>query len=325
MTDRIRWGIAAPGSIADQMATALHTLDDAEIVAVGSRSPDRAAEFAERHTIPRSYGRYEDLYADPDVDIVYVASPHSAHCDMTVAALEAGKHVVCEKAFAMNAGQARRMVETARRRERFLMEALWTWFLPPIIDVRRRVAAGEIGEIRVVQANFGVPVPGDVGRHREMAQGGGALLDMGIYPVMITRLMLGAPDTVRAVGRLGPTGVDANVGIVLGHPSGALGVLHTGLDALTPLTAEVIGTSGIISIDAPFWFATGFTVNRHNGHPEKVSMPHQGLAHEAVHAMERIRTGQLESDVLPLDTSVSVMETLDDIRAQIGLRYPEHD
>jgi predicted dehydrogenase len=325
MTDRLRWGIAAPGSIADQMATALSTLDDAEIVAVGSRSPERAAEFAERHAIPRSYGNYYDLYADPDVDIVYVASPHSAHRDMTVAALESGKHVLCEKAFAMNAAEARQMVETARRRKRFLMEALWTWFLPPIIDVRRRVAAGEIGEIRVVQANFGVPVLGEVGRHRELAQGGGALLDMGIYPVMFTRLMLGAPDAVRAIGRLGPTGVDANVGIVLGHPSGALGVLHTGLDALTPLTAEIIGTGGIISVDAPFWFATGFTVNRHNGRPEKVSMPHQGLAHEAAHAMDRIRAGHLESDILPLDTSVSVMETLDEVRAQIGLRYPAHD
>jgi predicted dehydrogenase len=141
---------------------------------------------------------------------------------------------------------------------------------------------------------------------------------------MITRLMLGAPDTVRAVGRLGPTGVDANVGIVLGHPSGALGVLHTGLDAFTSLTAEIIGTEGTISIDPPFWYADGFTVNRHDGRPEKVSMPHRGLAHEAAHAMERIRAGHLESDVLPLDTSISVMETLDEIRAQIGLRFP-HD
>ena len=325
MTDPLRWGIAATGSIADQMVTALQTIDDAEVVAVGSRSPERAGGFAARHAIPRAHGSHDDLCADPDVDIVYVASPHSAHCEMTVAALEAGKHVLCEKAFAMNARQAATMVGTARREQRFLMEALWTWFLPPIIEVHRRVTAGEIGEIRVVQADFGIPVLGEVGRHRELAQGGGALLDMGIYPIMITRRMLGAPDAVRAIGRLGPTGVDANVGIVLGHPSGALGVLHTGLDALTTLTAEIIGTEGTISLDPPFWYAIGFTVNRHDGRPEKVSMPHRGLAHEAVHVMERIRGGHLESDVLPLDTSVSVMETLDEIRAQIGLRYPEHD
>ena len=322
MPEPLRWGVAGPGSIAGTMATALGKLDDAEVVAVGSRSPERAAAFAERHGIRRAHGTYDDLFADPDFDIVYVATPHSAHCEMTTAALEAGKHVLCEKAFALNAAEARQMAATARRCGRFLMEGMWTWFLPPIIEMQRRIDAGEIGDVRVIQANFGFALPGETGRHRELALAGGALLDLGVYPLALTRLLLGPPDTIRAVGHLGPTDVDVNLGIVLGHPNGAVGVLHAGLDAYTSLTAEIDGTAGIITLAPPFWGTEELTVNRHDGKPETVAGRHDGLAHEAAHVMARIRAGHLESDVLPLDTTVSMMETLDEIRAQIGMRYP---
>ena len=312
MTDSLRWGIAGPGSIGASMAEALATLPDAEVVAVGSRSQERADAFADRHAVPHSLGSYEALFADDDVDIVYVASPHSEHHAMTLAALDAGRHVVCEKAFALDAAQAREMAAAAASNQRFLMEAMWTWFLPPIIEVRRRIEAGDIGELRAVQSSFGLSVPGETGRLRELALAGGALLDLGVYPVAFTRLLLGAPSEVRAVGQLGPTGVDVNVGAVLGHPDGAVSVFHTGLDALTPCTADLVGTEGIISIRAPFWATDAFVVAHHDGRErERVSMPHGGLAHEAAHAMERIRGGHLESDVIPLATTISIMETLD--------------
>ena len=320
VTDRpLRWGIAATGSIAGAMCEALRTLPDAEIAAVGSRSQETADAFAGRFGIPRAHGRYEHLWADPEVDIVYVASPHSLHHEMTVAALDAGKHV----AFAINAAQARGMVEAARRNDRVLMEAMWTWFIPAVVDIRRRVLDGELGELLVVAADFGIPVTDPNGRHRRLDLAGGAMLDIGIYPVTFARFLAGDPVEVKVSGRLGDTGVDATAAGVVTFSSGAFGVFHTTLDAMTGLGASVYGTLGRIDVDAPFWFPSGFTVRITGEEPARVELPHQGLAHEAAHAMQRIRDGHRESDVIPLDVTVSTMELLDDIRDQLGVVYPE--
>lgn len=318
----LRWGIAAPGGIAAQMATGLRGVEGAQLVAVGSRSLDRAAAFAERFDVPRVHGSYADLFADDEVDVVYVASPHSSHCELTVAALAAGRHVVCEKAFAVNAAEARRMVDAARASGRFLMEAMWTWFLPAIVEVQRRVAAGEIGRVRAITADFAIEVPGPTGRHHERELAGGALLDLGIYPVALARLLLGPPLDVAAVGALGTTGVDTNVGVAMTHADGAVAVFHTGLEARSSLGAEIVGTGGIIRLDPPFWATGAVTVDRHDGAPDRIELPHRGLAHEAAHATERIRAGHLESDVVPLATSVGMIETLDAIRRRLGVTYP---
>lgn len=319
----LRWGIAATGSIAASMCEALRTLPDAEIVAVGSRTQDGADSFAQRFGIDRAHGSYEALWADDDVDIVYIASPHSHHRDMTVAALDAGKHVLCEKAFAINAMQAREMVDAARRNDRFLMEAMWTWFIPAVVDIRRRVLDGEIGELKVIEANFGIPVTDPDGRHRRIDLAGGAMLDVGIYPVTFARFLAGDPVNAKVSGSLGATGVDATVGGVVTFANGALGVFHTSLDMMTSLGASVFGTLGRIDVEAPFWFPTSFTVRVTGQEPVHVEMAHDGLAHEAAHAMDRIRAGHCESDVIPLATTVSTMELLDDIRAQLGVIYPE--
>lgn len=318
----LRWGIAATGGIAGSMAEALATLPDAEIVAVGSRTQDAADAFAERFRIPRAHGSHAALCADPDVDIVYVASPHSHHQAMTIAALDAGKHVLCEKAFALDAAQAREMVDAARRNGRFLMEAMWTWFIPAVVDIRRRVLAGEIGDLQVVDANFGIIANDPNGRHRRPDLGGGAMLDVGIYPVTFARFLAGDPIGAKVSGMLGDTGVDTTVGGVVSFSGGALGVFHTSIDMLTNLRATVYGTRGRIDVDPPFWFPSGFTVRVNGEEPVRVDMAHHGLAHEAAHAMQRIRDGHLESDVIPLATTVSTMELLDDIRAQIGVVYP---
>jgi predicted dehydrogenase len=319
----LRWGIAATGKIAVSMCEALATLPDAPVAAVGSRSQASADAFATRFDIPHAHGSYEALFADPDVDVIYVASPHSHHHAMTIAALDAGKHVLCEKAFAINAAQAREMVAAAQRNDRFLMEAMWTWFIPAVVDIRRRVLDGEIGELKVVAADFGIPVDDPDGRHRRIDLAGGAMLDLGIYPVTFGRYLAGDPIEAKVSGTLGDTGIDATVGGVVTYASGALGVFHTSLDMATSLGAAVYGTRGRIDVDAPFWFPTSYTVRIADEEPRRVEMPHQGLAHEAAHAMARIRDDHRESDVIPLATTVSTMELLDDIRAQLGVVYPE--
>jgi predicted dehydrogenase len=319
----LRWGIAATGKIAASMCTALRTLPGAEVVAVGSRSQGAADAFAERFEIPRAHGSYEALWADDGVDVVYIASPHSHHHAMTIAALDAGRHVLCEKAFAVNAAQAREMVDAAARNDRFLMEAMWTWFIPAVVDIRQRVLDGEIGELKVVEANFAIPVTDPDGRHRRIDLAGGAMLDIGIYPISFARFLAGDPVEAKVSGTLGETGVDATVGGVVTYESGALGIFHTSLDMMGSLGASVFGTLGRIDVDAPFWFPTGFTVHLVGEEPVHVEMANQGLAHEAAHAMERIRGGHRESDVIPLATTVSTMELLDDIRGQLGVVYPE--
>jgi predicted dehydrogenase len=319
----LRWGIAATGGIAASMCEALATLPDARLTAVGSRSQESADVFATRFSIPHAHGSYQALFDDPDVDIVYVASPHSQHHDMTIAALEAGKHVLCEKAFALNAAQARDMVDAARRHDRFLMEAMWTWFIPAVVELRQRVLDGEIGELKVVEADFGIAVFDPDGRHRRIDLAGGAMLDVGIYPVTFARFLAGDPVEAKVLGTLGESGVDATVGGVVSYSSGALGVFHTSLDMLTSLGASVYGTLGRIDVDPPFWFPSGFTVRINGEQPVHVEFENHGLAHEAQHAMDRIRAGHRESDVITLATSVSTMELLDDIRAQLGVVYPQ--
>ncbi len=258
--------------------------------------------------------------------MVYIASPHTSHCEMTVAALRAGKHVLCEKPFAVNALEARTMVDTARGEGRFLMEAMWTWFIPAIVDIKRRIEAGEIGRLTVIESDFGITVLDEDGRHRRIDLAGGALLDLGIYPISLARFLTGepagAPTDVRALARLGPSGVDSTLGGVLRIGDDVISVFHTSLDATSTLRATIIGSEGRIDIDPPFWFSGGFTLHRDGQESEHVALPNEGLAHEAAHAMECVRRGELESVVIPLDVSIGTMEILDEIRRQVGVVYP---
>ncbi len=304
------------------MVEALGTVPDAEVVAVGSRDASTAGEFAQRHGIPRAHGSYEALYADGEVDIVYIASPHSAHRDMTIAALDAGRHVLCEKAFALNAAEAGEMIAAARRNRRFLMEAMWTWFIPAVVEVQRRVAAGDIGRVRLFDATFGIRKLEPDGRHRRADLAGGSLLDLGVYPLSWARFLLGDPQQVRALATITDEGVDGNLAGVVQFSSGALATFSSSLDVWTTLRAHVYGTEGRIDIDAPFHHPTVFTVRPNSGEPQRVEIPNRGLAHEAQHAMARLRAGELESDVIPLATTLSTMELMDEIRAQVGVVYP---
>ncbi len=319
----LRWGITSTGSIAGQMTRALRALPDADVVAVGSRSQESADRFASEFDIERAHRTHADLCADPNVDIIYVASPHSEHREMTIAALNAGKHVVCEKAFALNVGEAEEMIEAARRTGQFLMEAMWTWFIPAVVEIRRRVASGEIGDVVSVDADFCLHIPEPDGRHRRADLAGGALLDLGIYPLTFPCFVLDEyPSDVKAIGRLTDGGVDATVAGVAAFPSGAISTFQTSLDATSGMGARIVGTKGRIDVKPPFWFASKFTVHTMGADPERVEMPNEGLAHEAAHAMQRIRDGHPQSDVVTWEATIQTMRLLDEVRRQVGVIYP---
>ena len=324
MSDRIRWGIAGTGHIAERFVAGLRQLDDAEVVAVGSRSIERAGDFADRHGIPHRHGAAEDLAADPDVDIVYVASPHAGHEHDTLLQLEAGHPVLCEKPFALSRAQAERMVAAARERNLFLMEAMWTRFLPAYGALRDLLAAGTVGTPLVVEADFGFRRPLDPA-HRlfDRALGGGALLDLGIYALQLASLVLGPPERVAAQAHLGRTGVDEQVAAVLHHPGGGLAVVKAAIRVALSCTARISGSDGWVALPA-FMHAPDHLLIGGSGDIERIdaSWDGEGLRFQAVEAHRCLRAGLTESLVMPLDETLSLAGTLDAVRAQIGLTYP---
>ncbi|MFI0925522.1 Gfo/Idh/MocA family protein [Streptomyces sp. NPDC021012] len=326
MSDKVRWGILATGGIAQRFTTDLLTLDGAEVVAVASRTEASASAFADRFGIPRAYGEWAGLFADEDVDVVYVATPHHAHRAAAGLALEAGKAVLCEKALTLNAREAEELVALARDRGLFLMEAMWMYCHPLIRRIAELVRDGAIGEVRTVQADFGLQGPFDAGhRLRDPAVGGGALLDLGVYPVSFAHLLLGEPSSVHAHALLSPEGVDLNTGVLLGWDSGASALLSCSLDGDTPLTASVTGSLGRIDVPRGFFFPERFTLHRHGHEPEEYVSTDDPLSfrHEAAEVMRALRAGETESPLVPLDGSLAVMRTLDAVRDRVGVRYPQ--
>ncbi|MFF8376320.1 Gfo/Idh/MocA family protein [Streptomyces sp. NPDC015661] len=322
----VRWGILATGGIAERFTTDLSALDGAEVVAVASRTEASAKAFADRFGIPRAYGEWAGLFADESVDVVYVATPHHAHRAAAGLALEAGKAVLCEKALTLNAPEAEELALLSRDRGLFLMEAMWMYCNPLIRRLAELVRDGAIGEVRTVQADFGLAGPFDAGhRLRDPAVGGGALLDLGVYPVSFSHLLLGEPSAVHAHARISPEGVDLNTGMLLGWDSGASALLSCSLEADTPLTASVTGTEGRIDVPRGFFFPERFTLLRNGHEPEEfvsTDDPHS-FRHEAAEVMRCLRAGETESPLVPLDGSLAVMRTLDAVRDRIGVRYPQ--
>ncbi|TGB01530.1 Gfo/Idh/MocA family oxidoreductase [Streptomyces sp. MZ04] len=324
----MRWGILATGGIAASFTANLLDMPDAEVVAVASRTQTSAKAFAERFGIPRAYGEWGALAEDEDVDVVYVATPHSAHRAAAGLCLEAGRAVLCEKAFALNAREARELVTLARRRGLFLMEAMWMYCHPLVRRLKALVDDGAIGEVRTVQADFGLagPFP-PAHRLRDPAQGGGALLDLGVYPVSFAQLLLGEPSGVSARAALSDEGVDLQTGMLLSWESGAHAVLHCSINGGTPVTASVTGSRGRIDIPYGFFFPDRFVLHRDGRDPEEFTAapddgPRDSLRHEAAEVMHRLRAGDTESPLVPLDGTLAVMRTLDAVRERIGVRYP---
>ena len=322
----LRWGILATGGIAHAFARDLRTAG-LDLRAVGSRRLEGARAFAEEFDVARVHGSYEALAADDDIDIVYIATPHPMHAENALLLLEHGKHVLIEKPFTLNADQAIAVRDLARAKVLLAMEAMWTRYLPHMIRIREIIESGTLGEIRAVFADHTQRISDDPAhRLNALELGGGALLDLGIYPVSFAWDMLGAPTSITATARLGGTGADTEVATIFTHASGAVSTTLSSSRAAGPNTAHVVGTEGRIDIDRVWYTPTSFRVTAPDGTvlEEFVSdVEGRGMQFQALAAEEIIAGGATDSERLPIDETVAIMETLDAVRRQIGLRYPE--
>lgn len=326
MERKIRWGIIGTGNIARTFAESLMFVEDAELTAVGSRAVDTARQFAEAFKIGHWYASYEELVNDPDVDVVYVSTPHPFHMENTLLCLKAGKAVLCEKPFAMNAGQAQEMIDVAKSNKLFLMEAMWTRFLPIIVEVRKWLRLGVIGDVRMLQSDFGVRFDWEPNSRIFNPQlGGGALLDLGVYQVSLASMIFAKPPvSIAGLAHIGQTGVDEQSGVVLKYNDGGLAILSSAIRTQTPGEAVIFGAKGKIRIHPPFWCSTVATLSIEGKEDQTVEMPLEGKGYccEAREVVRCMQDGKLESDVIPLEETLAVMKILDQIREQWGLKYP---
>lgn len=325
MSDKIRWGILGTGMIAAKFAEGLAVLPEAEVIAVGSRTQATAQAFADTYHIPHPHSSYEALAKDSDVDVVYIGTPHNLHRENSLMCLSSGKAVLCEKPFTINAAEAEEIITLAREKSLFLMEAMWTRYMPAMRKVQQMLADGAIGDVRLVLVDFGFRASFDPqSRLFDPHLGGGALLDLGIYPITLAWLVFGPPQNVTSKATLGSTGVDEQNAIILSYADGQMALLSSSLQADTPQEAQIIGTQGRIRIHSQWWHPTTFTLSLPGKNDETITVPTEGNGYnyEAAEVMSCLRAGKLESNLMPLDESLAIMKLLDQIRAQWGLKYP---
>jgi len=325
MTEPIRWGILGTGSIAHTFATGLSLIPDAELAAVGSRSAETAAAFADEFDIPRRHASYEDLAADREIDVIHVSTPHPMHKANSILCLEAGKPVLCEKPFTVNAAEADEVIALARSRGLFLMEAMWTRFLPIVVQVREWLAEGAIGEVSMVVADVGFRAGFDPkSRLFDPQLGGGALLDIGIYPLSFVSMVLGPhPTRIETMATLGETGVDEANATILGYAEGQLALIYSAVRTKTPMETSIAGTEGTIVIHPPYIPCTSATLKAGDREEHLDLRPDgRGLKYQALEVMACLRAGKLESDVMPLDETRGIVAIMDQLRQRWGLKYP---
>lgn len=318
----LRWGVLAPGGIATDWVAAMHANTDQRVVAVASRSAERAAQFAQQNGIERSYGSYEQLVADPEVDIVYIAAPNTFHRPLALLAIAAGKHALIEKPLGIDAADAQVIVDAARAAGVFAMEAMWTRFLPQTTIISRMLGNGDLGDVTLVTADFGANFGEPQGQPVfDPALGGGSLRDIGIYPVWFSRFALGAPASLIAAGQMLASGVDGQAAMILNHATGAQAVLHTTMLADTPTEARICGTLARIEVRTPFYAPNGFAWVSGDERTEFTDgtglRGREGLAFQTTAIAQHIADGRTEAPEHPLDVSVSILETLDSLRAQV--------
>jgi predicted dehydrogenase len=296
------------------------------VVAVASRSAERAQKFAADHGIERAYGSYAEIMGDADVDALYIATPHPQHYKLALAAISAGKAVLVEKSFTATVAGAEEIIQAARQHRVFAMEAMWTRFQPAIVAARRLVEDGAIGEVRQVQADLGVDRPYDpADRLFDPAQGGGAMLDLGVYVVSFAQYFLGTPDSVEVVGSLAPTGVDREAGLLLKYRDGRAASLLISLRHPTPGAARLHGTGGWLEVKPRFHHPNEIVLGRTGREPETIVEPRlgRGYSSELIEVTEAVRAGRTESAVMPLDDTLAVQRILNGACEQLGVYHSE--
>jgi predicted dehydrogenase len=322
----VRWGIVGPGRIAENVMGDFGLVPGADVVAVASRSADRAQAFANKHSIDRAYGSYRELIADPDVDVVYIATPHPQHLAIGVAAARAGKALLVEKAFTATLAGAQTLVEQVRANHVFAMEAMWTRFQPAIAKARELLDDGAIGEVRSVQVDLGVVRDFDAAdRVFAYDLGGGAMLDLGVYLVSFAQMVLGTPTSVSVLGSLEPSGVDAQASLLLGFPEGRTATLMCSLHSPMPGHARVFGATGWIDVPPRFHHPRSIVLHRHGAESEQFERPAigAGYAHELIEVTECVVAGRTESAIMPLDDTLAVQRVLDEGLGQLGIHFTE--
>jgi predicted dehydrogenase len=325
MSREFRWGILASGGIAQAFARDLSYFNNHIVAAVGSRSQESADAFAAEFPGCAAYSSYEALVADPSLDAIYVASPHPYHVSNTVLALNAGKPVLCEKPFTINAAEAREMKATADANGVALMEAMWARFLPHMHKVREILASGILGQIWAVEADHGQRLSDYANpRHWEPSLGGGALLDLGIYPISFAHMVLGVPNKISASATFTDKGVDASSSVIFDYKDGAQAILTSNMMVSTPCRATICGTLGKIEIDRTFYNPASMRVIMHDGTTTEYPSDYKGhgLREQAAEFERVVRNGEKSSSILTPDESILIMESLDEVRRQIGLIYP---
>ena len=326
-TKPLRWGIIGCGKIAVQFAEDLIAhVPNAVLSAVASRSLDKATAFAQRFEAPHAFGTYQAMLSSGTIDVVYIATPHAQHHENTLMCLEAGIPVLCEKAFAINTAMVKEMVAKSQEKQLFLMEAIWTRFHPAINQIEAIINDGQIGEIKHIVADFGFKAdPDPASRLFNPELTGGSLYDIGIYPLFISKLLLGKPAEVKAVATFTETGVDMNCAVSLAFESGATASLFSTLAAKTDTTCTIYGTKGKIHIHGRFHETFGFTLTVEGEEPSVIQTERKGngYSYEAIDVQRCLEEGRIENDRLPLQFSIELMELMCEIRSQIGLVYPQ--
>jgi predicted dehydrogenase len=326
MSDPLNWGLIGTGSIARAFAEAIPASADAALLSVLSREDSTARTFAAKHQVPRTYTSLQAFAEDPDLDVVLVGSPHPFHKDQAIACLEAGVHVLCEKPMALNRGEVEAMIAAARANSRFLMEAMWMYFIPATIRARELVAGGAIGTPGLVIADFGRAVHYDpANRFFNLALGGGTLLDMGIYPLALAYFFFGKPDAITGTASIGVTGVDEQIAVALRYDDGRLANLTASIRADTACEAHIAGTEGSLRIHSDFWHAERLSLSQRNQPVRDIELPldRSGYIFEIDHVNTCIRDGRIESDVMPWSTSLDLVDMMDALRREWGVRYPQ--
>ncbi len=328
MTSTINWGILAPGRIAHKFANDLNLVKNARLHAVASRSLERAQDFAKKYGANHAFGSYEELAGCPDLDVVYVASPHSGHMEHSIFLLENKIPVLCEKPLAINSKQVHKIVSAARANDTFLMEAIWTRFIPVFDKIIEMVGSGMIGELNTIRADFGFKANFDpAGRVFDLALGGGSLLDVGLYPVYAATQFFGKPEEVKAVAIKGSTGTDDSCAMLLRYAGNKLAILDSSVVNLTDTVAVLHGEKGNIHIHGRFHEGERATVSIFGKKEQEIYLPKtgHGYSHEILAVNDCLVRGKKECEKLPLDFSIFMMQNLDAVRKEAGIFYPDFD
>jgi predicted dehydrogenase len=318
----IKWGVIGLGNIAHQFVRDLELIKEAELYAVASRSVDKAKDFGEKYKAKKMYGSYQELMNDPNIDIIYIATPHDSHKNLTIESLESGKHVLCEKPIAINYEQTKAMIDASKKQNKFLMEAFWTRFNPSIQQILYKIKQGDLGDIKYVNADFAFRVENPTGRMTDITNAGGSLLDMGVYPLMLSYIVLGKPKNVLATSNFFESGADKQTAMILQYEN-AQAILHSSFVSPSNMSATISGTEGRLNIHSIWHETQGFSISK-NGHKIDYHYPTlgKGFTYEIEECHRCIQNSQIENEFWTHQNSLDVIEIADEVRKQSGLKFP---